>query len=57
VFQSFSDGLHLTPEGNAVVHKEVVHTLRDTGFKAEGMQHDFPHHSKIDGSCPEKAFQ
>ncbi|CAL5052327.1 unnamed protein product [Urochloa decumbens] len=52
-----SDGLHLTPEGNAVVHKEVVKTLRDAGLKAEEMQYDFPHHSKIDGSCPDKAFQ
>ncbi|XP_051197977.1 GDSL esterase/lipase At5g62930 [Lolium perenne] len=52
-----SDGLHLTPEGNALVHKEVVQTLRGAGLKAEDMAHDFPHHSKIDGICPEKAFQ
>lgn len=52
-----SDGLHLTPEGNAVVHKEVVQTLRSVGLKAEEMPYDFPHHSRIDGSCPEKAFQ
>ncbi|XP_035820727.1 GDSL esterase/lipase At5g62930 isoform X8 [Zea mays] len=52
-----SDGLHLTQEGNAVVHKEVVEALRNAGFKAEQMPYDFPHHSKIDGSCPEKAFQ
>ncbi|XP_062211441.1 GDSL esterase/lipase At5g62930 isoform X2 [Phragmites australis] len=52
-----SDGLHLTPEGNEVVHKEVVKTLRHAGLKAEDMPYDFPHHSQIDGSCPEKAFQ
>ncbi|XP_024314997.1 GDSL esterase/lipase At5g62930 isoform X2 [Brachypodium distachyon] len=52
-----SDGLHLTPEGNDVVHKEVVHTLRGAGLKAEDMPSDFPHHSKIDGNCLEKAFQ
>ncbi|KAF0930335.1 hypothetical protein E2562_032180 [Oryza meyeriana var. granulata] len=52
-----SDGLHLTPEGNAVVHMEVVQTLRNVGLKAEDMPYDFPHHSRIDGSCPEKAFQ
>ncbi|KAF7092941.1 hypothetical protein CFC21_095384 [Triticum aestivum] len=52
-----SDGLHLTPEGNALVHKEVVQTLRGAGLKAEDMPHDFPHHSKIDGAHPERAFQ
>uniref|UniRef100_A0ACD6ACW2 Uncharacterized protein n=1 Tax=Avena sativa TaxID=4498 RepID=A0ACD6ACW2_AVESA len=52
-----SDGLHLTPEGNALVHKHVVETLRGAGLRAEDMAHDFPHHSKIDGACPEKAFQ
>ncbi|CAM0912384.1 unnamed protein product [Alopecurus aequalis] len=52
-----SDGLHLTPEGNAVVHEEVVKTLRGAGLKAEDMPPDFPHHSKIDGISPEKAFQ
>jgi hypothetical protein len=57
LFSSPSDGLHLTPEGNALVHKEVVQTLRGAGLKAEDMAHDFPHHSKIDGICPEKAFQ
>uniref|UniRef100_A0A0D9V0R1 Uncharacterized protein n=1 Tax=Leersia perrieri TaxID=77586 RepID=A0A0D9V0R1_9ORYZ len=52
-----SDGLHLTPEGNAVVHKEVVQTLRNAGLRAEDLSYDFPHHSRIDGNCPEKAFQ
>ncbi|KAL6639329.1 hypothetical protein ACP70R_023059 [Stipagrostis hirtigluma subsp. patula] len=52
-----SDGLHLTPEGNAVVYREVVQTLRNSGLKAEDMPFDFPHHSKIDANCPEKAFQ
>jgi len=36
---------------------EVVETLRNAGLKAEHMPYDFPHHSKIDGCCPEKAFQ
>uniref|UniRef100_A0A0D9V0R2 Uncharacterized protein n=1 Tax=Leersia perrieri TaxID=77586 RepID=A0A0D9V0R2_9ORYZ len=44
-------------EGNAVVHKEVVQTLRNAGLRAEDLSYDFPHHSRIDGNCPEKAFQ
>ena len=57
LFSSPSDGLHLTPKGNALVHEEVVKTLRGAGLRAQDMPHDFPHHSKIDGVCPEKAFQ
>ena len=57
LFSSPSDGLHLTPKGNALVHEEVVKTLRGAGLRAQDMPHDFPHHSKIDGICPEKAFQ
>jgi len=57
LYWSVSDGLHLTPEGNAVVHKEVVKTLRNAGLRAEDMSYDFPHHSKIDGSCPDMAFK
>ncbi|KAG5536914.1 hypothetical protein RHGRI_024373 [Rhododendron griersonianum] len=52
-----SDGLHLTPEGNAVVHQEVVRIFNEAGFSAPEMPYDFPHHSEIDGKNPEKAFQ
>ncbi|KAL5544190.1 hypothetical protein UlMin_007974 [Ulmus minor] len=52
-----SDGLHLTPEGNAVVHQEVVRVFEEAWFHAEEMPFDFPHHSKIDGKSPEKAFR
>ena len=57
LYWSVSDGLHLTPEGNAVVHKEVVKTLRNAGLRAEDMSSDFPYHSEIDGSCPGMAFK
>ncbi|THG22020.1 hypothetical protein TEA_000666 [Camellia sinensis var. sinensis] len=52
-----SDGLHLTPEGNAVVHQEVVRVFNEAGLSAPEMPYDFPHHSEIDGKAPEKAFQ
>lgn len=52
-----SDGLHLTPEGNAVVHQEVVRVFNQAGLSAPEMPYDFPHHSQIDGNNPEKAFQ
>ncbi|KAL5816260.1 hypothetical protein ACOSQ3_024638 [Xanthoceras sorbifolium] len=52
-----SDGLHLTPEGNAIVHEEVVRVFSETGLSADNMPYDFPHHSNIDGKNPEKAFQ
>ncbi|THU55393.1 hypothetical protein C4D60_Mb11t06080 [Musa balbisiana] len=52
-----SDGLHLTEEGNAVVHKEVVQVLTDGHLRAEGMPYDFPHHSEINSDHPEKAFE
>ncbi|KAF2311416.1 hypothetical protein GH714_022799 [Hevea brasiliensis] len=52
-----SDGLHLTPEGNAVVYQEVVRVFNDAQLSAEEMPYDFPHHSKIDGKNPEKAFE
>lgn len=52
-----SDGLHLTPEGNAIVHQEVVRVFREEWLSAEEMPFDFPHHSQIDGNNPEKAFQ
>lgn len=51
-----SDGLHLTPEGNAVVHKEVVRVFNQAGLSAPEMPYDFPHHSEIDSENPEKAF-
>ncbi|KAJ3670720.1 hypothetical protein LUZ60_008146 [Juncus effusus] len=50
------DGLHLTEEGNAVVHREVLRVLYEAGLRAEEMQLDFPHHSQIDGANPQKAF-
>ncbi|XP_059657891.1 GDSL esterase/lipase At5g62930 [Cornus florida] len=52
-----SDGLHLTPEGNAVVHQEVVRVFSEAWLSASEMPYDFPHHSEIDGKNPEKAFQ
>ncbi|KAL6997146.1 hypothetical protein U1Q18_007270 [Sarracenia purpurea var. burkii] len=52
-----SDGLHLTPEGNAVVHEEVVRVFNEAGLSAAEMPYDFPHHSEIDGKNPRKAFQ
>ncbi|TQD95692.1 hypothetical protein C1H46_018636 [Malus baccata] len=51
------DGLHLTPEGNAVVHQEVVKVFSEAWLSAAEMPYDFPHHSEIDGKNPEKAFQ
>lgn len=51
-----SDGLHLTSEGNAVVHKEVVQVFIQGGLSAPDMPFDFPHHSQIDPKNPEKAF-
>ncbi|XWS60739.1 hypothetical protein CRYUN_Cryun07bG0061600 [Craigia yunnanensis] len=52
-----SDGLHLTPEGNAVVFQELVRVFSEAGLTAAEMPFDFPHHSEIDGKNPEKAFQ
>jgi len=48
--------LHLTPEGNAVVHEEVVRVFSEAWLSAADMPYDFPHHSEIDGKNPEKAF-
>ncbi|XP_042498009.1 GDSL esterase/lipase At5g62930-like [Macadamia integrifolia] len=42
-----SDGLHLTEEGNAVVHQEVVRVFNEASFCASAMPYDFPHHSEI----------
>ncbi|XP_048138641.1 GDSL esterase/lipase At5g62930 isoform X2 [Rhodamnia argentea] len=52
-----SDGLHLTPEGNAVVYQEVIRVFSEAWLCAEEMPYDFPHHSVIDGSNPKKAFE
>ncbi|KAL0417074.1 UNVERIFIED_CONTAM: GDSL esterase/lipase [Sesamum latifolium] len=49
-----SDGLHLTPEGNAVVFSEVVKIFDAAGFS--DLPYDFPSHSEIDAEHPEKAF-
>ncbi|KAK4437235.1 GDSL esterase/lipase [Sesamum alatum] len=49
-----SDGLHLTPEGNAVVFSEVVKIFDKAGFS--DLPYDFPAHSEIDEENPEKAF-
>ncbi|XP_039143375.1 GDSL esterase/lipase At5g62930-like isoform X1 [Dioscorea cayenensis subsp. rotundata] len=52
-----TDGLHLTEEGNAVVHNEVVRAFSEGGLSTEHMQCDFPHHIHIDWHMPERAFQ
>ncbi|XAR50189.1 hypothetical protein NMG60_11004445 [Bertholletia excelsa] len=52
-----SDGLHLKPEGNAVVHQEVLRVFNEAGLFASEMPYDFPHHSAIDWKNPDKAFQ
>lgn len=49
-----SDGLHLTPEGNAVVFSEVVKIFDEAGFS--DLPYDFPPNSEIDAEHPEKAF-
>ncbi|XP_059444094.1 GDSL esterase/lipase At5g62930-like [Corylus avellana] len=51
-----SDGLHLTPEGNAMVYQEVIRVFYEAWLSAGEMPYDFPHHSEIDGNNPEKAF-
>ncbi|PON35186.1 Lipase [Parasponia andersonii] len=50
------DGLHLTPDGNAVVHQEVTKVFSESWLSPAEMAFDFPHHSQIDGKNPEKAF-
>ncbi|ONK70688.1 uncharacterized protein A4U43_C04F490 [Asparagus officinalis] len=52
-----SDGLHLTAEGNAIVHKEVVKTFSSNHLRAEEMPYDFPHHSQINGENAEQIFR
>ncbi|XP_057422033.1 GDSL esterase/lipase At5g62930-like isoform X2 [Lotus japonicus] len=51
------DGLHLTPEGNAVVYQEVIKVFDEAGLSADKMPYDFPHHSKIDPKNPQSSFQ
>eukprot|EP01018_Ginkgo_biloba_P009752 Gb_07780 [translate_table: standard] len=51
-----SDGLHLTPAGNAVVFEEVLKILNARGLNFVNMPDDFPHHSVIDAEDPQKAF-
>ncbi|KAK7265680.1 hypothetical protein RJT34_33303 [Clitoria ternatea] len=51
------DGLHLTPEGNAVVYEEVIKVFNEAGLSSDEMPLDFPHHSKIDYKNPARAFQ
>ncbi|KAL4198772.1 hypothetical protein AMTRI_Chr03g141760 [Amborella trichopoda] len=51
------DGLHLTEEGNAVVHGEVLKVLASSGLHAPEMPDDFPHHSQIDFEMPKAAFK
>lgn len=52
-----SDGLHLTAEGNAIVHKEVVRVFRNAHLRAEEMPYDFPHHSEIGRENAEAIFK
>ncbi|RYR30039.1 hypothetical protein Ahy_B01g054815 [Arachis hypogaea] len=52
-----SDGLHLTPDGNAIVYQEVIKIFNEAGLSADNMPLDFPHHSEIDAKNPEGAFQ
>ncbi|RYR77491.1 hypothetical protein Ahy_A01g001982 isoform C [Arachis hypogaea] len=52
-----SDGLHLTPDGNAIVYQEVIKIFNKAGLSADNMPLDFPHHSEIDAKNPEGAFQ
>ncbi|XP_031092522.1 GDSL esterase/lipase At5g62930 [Ipomoea triloba] len=51
-----SDGLHLTPDGNAVVYDKLEKVLSEAWFSAAQLPSDVPHHSEIDGKNPEKAF-
>ncbi|OVA20739.1 Lipase [Macleaya cordata] len=52
-----SDGLHLTAEGNAVVHEEVVKVLSEGRLCALRIPYDFPLESEIDEINLEKSFQ
>lgn len=52
-----SDGLHLTPEGNALVFEELLKILSERGLNFVDMPDEFPHHSIIDDKDPQKSFQ
>ncbi|PSS07777.1 GDSL esterase/lipase [Actinidia chinensis var. chinensis] len=52
-----SDGLHLTPEGNAAVHREVARVFNKAGLSAREMPSEVPHYSEINGKDPQKVFQ
>ncbi|KAI3970490.1 hypothetical protein MKX01_024137 [Papaver californicum] len=52
-----SDGLHLTAEGNAIVHEEVVRVFIEGGLDATQLASDYPHHSEVDPKNLEKSFQ
>ncbi|XP_057834896.2 GDSL esterase/lipase At5g62930 isoform X2 [Cryptomeria japonica] len=51
-----SDGLHLTPNGNAFVFEEVLKVLNARGWNVSEIPDDFPDYSIIDTSDPQKAF-
>ncbi|XP_026379471.1 GDSL esterase/lipase At5g62930-like isoform X1 [Papaver somniferum] len=53
----YGDGLHLTAEGNAIVHEEVVRVFSEGGLDATQLASDYPHHSEIDPKNLEKSFQ
>ncbi|KAK4479340.1 hypothetical protein RD792_014852 [Penstemon davidsonii] len=52
--QRTCDGLHLTPQGNAVVSEAVDKVFDEAGLSA--LPYDFPPHADIDAENPEKAF-
>lgn len=56
-----SDGLHLTPEGNAAVFEELSAVLRKDHrllhLDPDGLAMDGPNHRDIDPSNPSAAFQ
>eukprot|EP00475_Leptophrys_vorax_P009774 TRINITY_DN16473_c0_g1_i3.p3 TRINITY_DN16473_c0_g1~~TRINITY_DN16473_c0_g1_i3.p3 ORF type:complete len:120 (-),score=6.75 TRINITY_DN16473_c0_g1_i3:42-401(-) len=57
-----TDGLHLAPAGNAVLHGELTALLQGSGewsppLVQERMPWDFPEHINIDGENPERALQ
>lgn len=49
-----SDGLHLTPEGNAVVFEKLLKVLGDEGLSFETMPWDFPEHGDVNADEPAK---
>lgn len=51
-----SDGLHLTPDGNAIVFEGLTKVLKDKGLAFEHMKWDFPEWSEVDSDEPGKSF-